>query len=186
MINTSHSHQFLHEQEREWFVNIIRSAQFSYYSTLTFNQTVDSHESQKRFDDFIKMSSSRCRDEIAFILAEESGTYSGLSRDYSVRRHLHAVLLSHSDLNAQDVERRWSLLIGNAKVENYDFTKDGIGYVLKLRNQVQCDWRLSDNIFLFQPDDILRDYKPKNKAEKQQLKRHLKRRSEAQAPPAIR
>jgi hypothetical protein len=182
MIDTQHSpHRFLQEQEREWFVRIIRSADFSLYSTLTFNFEVDSQQAHKVFDDEIKRLSSIWGDEIAFILAEEAGCYSGLSKHFRVRRHLHAVLLSHSDVSAQAVEDRWERCVGNAKVEHYNFAQDGIGYILKKRDDEDCDWRISDNLFLFVPG-----YEGKNKAERQALKRQRLRRSALQAQRAIR
>ncbi|HLW54377.1 MAG TPA: hypothetical protein VKW06_16190 [Candidatus Angelobacter sp.] len=104
---------------------------------------------------------------------------SGLS-NFKVKRHLHCILLSNAPLSAAGIQERWGGMVGNAKVEAYDFSKNGIGYILKKRDDEHCDWALSDNIYLFAPG-----YEPKNKNERQSLKRHRARRSRRAGGSAI-
>jgi hypothetical protein len=85
-------------------------------------------------------------------------------------------MMSNRCLSSEVIQGRWSRVVGNALVEPYNFAKNGIGYILKKRDDEHCDWRISDNLYLFVPG-----YEGKNKAERQTLKRHLLRRSALQA-----
>ena len=63
-------------------------------------------------------------------------------------RHYHALLTSAAPLKPAFVEWLWNYVAGNpsndggAKVEAYDSSKNGAGYVLKLINQPEGDWAL--------------------------------------------
>jgi hypothetical protein len=160
--------RFLSQEERDWWLGILGNALSVLYCTFTFRDHVDSHQARKTFEDFIRILSSRYRENIAYIMAEEM-TLSGLST-FRVRRHLHAVVLSNAPLSPDGFQECWDACVGNAKVRAYDLGQDGIGYILKMTASEYCDWKLSDNIWLFAPDHV-----PKNKRERHTLKHHLER-----------
>jgi hypothetical protein len=161
---------FLSQDERDWYAGILGNALCVLYCTFTFEHHVDSQQARRTFEDFIRILSSRWRyrENIAYIMAEEM-TLSGLS-NFRVRRHLHAAVLSNAPLSHEGVQERWDAYVGNAKVRAYDRGQDGIGYILKMSASERCDWKVSDNIWLFAPG-----YTPKNKKERDTLKRHLER-----------
>src|SRR5262245_50193924 len=115
------------QDEQEWFTGILRNAECCLYGTFTFAQEADSQQAKICFDSFINSCSQpwpRRGDNIGFVVAEEVAV-SGLS-NFKVKRHLHAVMMSNLHLCAEAIQGRWSRYVGNALVEPYDISKNGI------------------------------------------------------------
>lgn len=165
--------RFLTDEEKMFFDGIISSAPSSIYGCFTFKSKVDEQQAKTSFDSFISILSSRwrLRENVAWIRAMETKTLSGCS-DYSIHLHFHFVLLSNAKLNPVAVQERWNAMVGNSKCELYDCKQDGLGYLLKMLGTDCCEFDISDNIWLFQPER-----KPRNKHERRMLKRSIERNS---------
>lgn len=161
---------FQSEENKQFFHSILASAPHVIYGCFTFQDKADEHQADRSFRDAIKNFSSRWRyrENIGWIRAMEF-KLSGCS-DYGVGLHYHFVLFSHARINAGVFESFWSRFVGNAKCEPYDFNKDGIGYMLKMTGQPNCDWTFSDNLYLFLPG-----YQPINKHQRRVMKRQAER-----------
>lgn len=174
MPNSSHSSykplRFLTQVEKQWAKAIIRNALSAVYFTFTFAERIDSQQANRTFRSFIEILSGplRLRENIGYLLAEERAL-SGLSNCRELL-HLHGVLMSNAPLIAKELEERWSWAVGHAKVDPYDFSKEGLGYMLKKINHDGCDWKLSDNIHFFVPG-----YQPRDKSEGEAIERHCQR-----------
>jgi hypothetical protein len=118
----------------------------------------------------------RYRENIGYIYGLEM-TLSGCSTTLNERLHFHFILLSHAPLSAEVIQERWIALFGQAKCEFYDNSKNGVGYILKKIDQEQCEWNVSDNLYLFVPH-----YQPKTKHERRALERQKMRNSLREGP----
>jgi hypothetical protein len=165
--NNARPHRsFLSTDAELFFRSFIDPAPSSVYGCLTFRDAVDDTQADNSFRSLIKHINyrSRLKENIGWIRSTER-TLSGLS-DYGSPLHYHFIAFSHASLFPETIDRFWSASVGNCKVEPYDATKDGIGYILKMRNLDDCDWTFSENLYLFQPD-----YEPKNRHQRRAIDR---------------
>lgn len=159
---------FLPTEERRFYESFILSARTAIFACFTFKYDTGEEAAASIFRAFINLLSRRYHENIEWIQSSEV-KLSNLS-ECKVRRHLHAVLLTNADLSHGDVQKLWEDLYGNSACEMYDSTRNGIGYILKLRNHEQCSWDISNHLFLFHPRRH-----PKNKRERRTLRRQLSR-----------
>jgi hypothetical protein len=140
------------------------------YGCLTCAAKVSDAEADAYFRDLIDhvVSSSWLKDNIAYIRSTERDL-SGCSNNAN-RLHFHFIAISHGFLSPGLISRWWSDAVGDCKVEPYDASKKGIGYILKMREHERCDWTFSDNLYLFQ-----QGYTPLNKRQRRVFKRQAVR-----------
>lgn len=159
---------FLPPEERRFYESFIFSARTAIFGCFTFRYDTGEEYANFKFRAFINLLSRRYHENIEWIQSSEVklSDFSGCK----VRRHIHAVLLTNANLSPLDIQKLWKKLIGNSKCEFYNPDLDGIGYILKLRNHEQCNWDISNHLFLFHPRRH-----PKDKRERRTLRRQLSR-----------
>jgi hypothetical protein len=163
--------KFLSPEEREFYISILRTPRSALFcNALTFRDRVSPEKAVKMFTSFIAFESRRHyrSENIGYIYGLEQ-KLSYLS-DCETRPHIHAVLISNALLEPDEISQHWSWEAGGCKVEPYDFTRDGIGYALKFRHQLNCETGISSNLYIFQPG-----YIPENKHQRQVIRRHKMR-----------
>jgi hypothetical protein len=164
--------KFLSYEEKEFYLQFLRaSASAVFCNALTFKYWLYPEEAVRKFAHFIAFESRRHyqSENIGYIYGLEQ-KLSFLS-DCESRPHIHAVLISNAQLVPDELRQHWSRIFGGCRIEPYDFNKDGIGYALKCSAQSNCEIGLSSNLYVFQPG-----YKPKNKHQRQVIRRHQERR----------
>jgi hypothetical protein len=166
-----HKLRFLTEVERCFFRAIVESVPHGVYGCLTFRHSVSDEQADKAFRSFFAVHFLQLAENVGWIRSTER-RLSGCS-DYGVHLHFHFVMFSQAPLSPARIQADWTTLIGNAKCDFYDSTRNGIGYILKMSHQEFCDWSFSDNLYLFLPG-----YQPKNRRERRNLERHALRAAE--------
>jgi hypothetical protein len=144
--------RFLSQDEKEYYDRLIRIATSAVYCCFTFKKKpVNCEAAFADLRSMVRLWSRYCRDNIAWIAALEQ-TLSGCS-NFSVRLHLHCILLSNAPLSPSGIQESWKRYCGNSKCEKYERAQDGIGYILKMTRHDQCEWDVSKNLYLL---DLLR------------------------------
>jgi hypothetical protein len=167
------SRKFLDKDTEAFFRSIIDPVPYSVFGCLSFASTVNGAQAVECFRDLIQQVSANSvlKDNIGYMLSTER-KWSGRFAD-GIRLHLHFIAISHGPLSDELISHFWSNSVGNCEVEKYNHKLKGIGYILKMRDCDGCDWTISDNFYLFQPD-----YVPSNKRQRQRFKRQALRDAE--------
>jgi hypothetical protein len=160
---------------QETFDPAIRHAVCALFCTLTFRHAYSYQHALAAFLNFINARSYGSRANIAWVMSRE--TKMSAFSEFDLRPHIHAVLLCNKELRSDMIQELWSVAYGNALVEPYDLSKNGIAYILKCHQSEHCDWDISNNMFLFMPG-----YPPKNKRERRVIKRNNALRTAAVHP----
>lgn len=154
--------RFLDHEEQEFYLNILRGACSVLFCCLTFQHEPGSDKAKQHFDEFLNAVAFHYKANIGAIWSLEKAFANPTTS--TIRRHLHCILISNAMLSVEIVKRLWTA--GNAKAAIYDFSRDGVGYILKLRDMELCEWGL-ENMHFFSES-----YEPPDKSARQALRRH--------------
>jgi hypothetical protein len=102
------------------------------------------------------------KQDIGYLYSVDTKGYSGCST-YDTRTHIHAAVCSE-DLSPVGIGEKWTMTFGNCQIGPFDFSQDGIGYILKLKYDDRCDWGFSRNFYLWADG-----YKGKDKYERNKI-----------------
>src|SRR5436190_14708611 len=100
--------QYLSAQEDAFWLTILLAAKCVLFCTFTFRGRVTPELARKKFESFIRLYSSRFRynAHIAYVYGlEDTSTY--LSAGES-SPHLHAILISNAQLDAESLQQKWN------------------------------------------------------------------------------
>lgn len=141
----------------QFYQSAISNCQFPFFATFTANHYYNRDQIGRLFPSFIQLIASRSRQKatIAYVAGFEE----------SILWHVHAAILSDVALSPEMLQGSWQRLIGDAKVQPYNFNQNGISYIIK-----DCDVEVSDNFYLFLPD-----YVGKNSRERRLIQRRQER-----------
>lgn len=148
------------------YVSFLSLVHWQVYGTFTFPKREAGHRANRTFTDFFSLYQSHVRTEIGWLRADEvRPAPSGLGKPPS-GIHFHFLLASRAQLNAESIETLWKNIVGRgfgfdrfgsltlggyAMVRPYNPNQDGLGYALKGLMNSLCDYKFSDNLFLFLP-----------------------------------
>ena len=80
---------------------------------------------------------SKSKDNVGYICSTERRSPGHCTSE--IRLHLHFIAISHGFLLPERISKFWSDTMGNCEVEMYDSSLQGVGYILKMRDQDGCD-----------------------------------------------